>query len=99
MFSSTGYSLNRLKFCGIGLGLGLALGVVVAGGFELFDDRLYVEKEIKALLPVAILVEIPEVLLPTDERRSMKKRALGWSMAALVVATIVAGSAYTYLHD
>jgi len=90
---------NRLKFCGIGLGLGLALGVVVAGGFELFDDRLYVEKEIKALLPVAILVEIPEVLLPTDERRSMKKRALGWSMAALVVATIVAGSAYTYLHD
>ncbi len=89
---------NRLKFCGIGLGVGLALGLVVAGGFEVLDDRLYSENEIKTLLPVAILSEVPEILLPSDERRSMKRRALGWSMAALVVATILVGSAYTYLH-
>ena len=90
---------DRLKFCGIGLGVGLALGLIVAGGFEVFDDRLYIEKEIKNLLPVAILSEIPEILLPSDKRRGMKKRALGWSMAALVFTTILIGSAYTYLHD
>jgi polysaccharide chain length determinant protein (PEP-CTERM system associated) len=90
---------NRLKFCGIGFGVGLALGLIVAGGFEILDDRLYIEKEIKTLLPVAILSEIPEILLPSDKRRGMKKRALGWSMAALVATTILIGSAYTYLHD
>src|SRR6202050_5707268 len=30
---------NRLKFCMIGLGVGLALGTVVAGAFEMMDDR------------------------------------------------------------
>src|SRR5580704_4793592 len=36
---------NRLKFCLIGLGIGLALGVAVAGAFEMIDDRVYEEKE------------------------------------------------------
>jgi polysaccharide biosynthesis transport protein len=90
---------NRLKFCGIGLGVGLALGLIVAGGFEFMDDRLYSEKDIKGILPVAILSEVPEILLPSDERRMMRKAALGWSMGALVVATILVGSAFSYLHN
>jgi polysaccharide chain length determinant protein (PEP-CTERM system associated) len=90
---------NRLKFCGIGLGVGLALGLIVAGGFEVLDDRLYSEKEIRAVLPMAILSEVPEVQLPSDGRRSMRNAALGWSMAALVFATILAGSAFSYLHN
>jgi succinoglycan biosynthesis transport protein ExoP len=90
---------NRLKFCGIGLGVGLALGLVVAGGFEVLDRRLYSEKEIKTLLPVAIISEVPEIPLPSDERRNLRRTALGWSMTVLVVATILAGSAYSYLHD
>jgi uncharacterized protein involved in exopolysaccharide biosynthesis len=90
---------NRLKFCGIGLGTGFALGLTIVIGLEVLDDRLHNEKEIKDLLPMAILSEIPEILLPTDKRRSMKQRALGWSMAALVVTTIVVGTAYTYLHN
>jgi hypothetical protein len=81
------------------LGVGLALGLIVAGGFEFLDDRLYSEKEIKTLLPVAIISEVPEILLPSDERRSMRRTALGWSMTALVAATILAGSAFNYFHD
>ena len=38
---------NRLKFCGIGLGIGLAFGVVVAGAFEMLDDRIHDEKELQ----------------------------------------------------
>ena len=89
---------NRLKFCGIGLGVGLALGLVVAGGFEVLDRRLYSEKEIKTLLPVAIISEVPEIQLPSDERRSMRKTVLGWTMTALIIATILAGSAFSYLR-
>ena len=46
----------------MGLGFGLALGVVVAGGFEFMDDRLHSEKQIKALLPMKVISEIPEIL-------------------------------------
>ena len=90
---------NRLKFCGIGLGAGLALGLFVVGVLEVMDDRLHSEKEIKVLLPMAILSEIPEVVSPSDEQRSKKKMVLGWAMAAFVVASILAGSAFSYLHD
>jgi hypothetical protein len=80
------------------LGVGLALGLMVAGGFEFLDDRLHSEKEIKNLLPVAIISEIPEIPLPSDDRRIRRRTALGWSITALVVATILAGSTFSYLH-
>ncbi len=90
---------NRLKFCGIGLAVGLALGFLVAGGFEFMDDRLHSEKEIKALLPVAVISEIPAIAGPLDEEKRKKRLALGWTMTALVVVTIAAGSAFTYFHN
>jgi polysaccharide chain length determinant protein (PEP-CTERM system associated) len=89
---------NRLKLCGIGLGVGLALGLLVVGGLELTNDRLYGEKEIKTLLPVAILADIPEVVISSDERSTKKRTVLGWTMAALITATILAGFAFTYLQ-
>ncbi len=90
---------NRLKFCGIGLGIGLALGFVVAGGLEFMDDRLHSEKQIKALLPMNVISEIPEILNLSDERSSKKRVLLGWALAALVFATILAGSALSYRHS
>jgi polysaccharide biosynthesis transport protein len=90
---------NRLKFCGIGLGFGLVLGLAVVGLLEFLDDRLHSEKEIKTLLPMGILSEIPEVVSPSDEQNDRKKMVLGWAMAGLVLATILAGSAFSYLHD
>jgi len=89
---------DRLKFCGIGLGVGLALGVVVAGGFEMMDDRLYTEKEIKDLLPMALISEIPEITSPSDEQRGKRRMWLGWGTAALVFTTILVGSAFSYFR-
>jgi len=89
---------NRLIFCGAGLGIGLVFGLLVVGGLEFMDDRLHSEKEIKTLLPMGILSEIPEVVSPSDEQNIKKKTMLGWAMAALVAATILAGSAFSYLH-
>ena len=89
---------NRLKFCGMGLGIGLALGVVVAGAFEMADDRVYSEAEIKSLLPVTVISEIPVIVTAADEQISRKKTWLGWALAGFVVAAILAGSALSYLR-
>lgn len=89
---------NRLRFCGIGLGVGLALGVVVAGTLEFLDDRLYDVKEIKKLLPAEIIGEIPAIVNASDERVAKRKIWIGWATAAVVFATILAGSAFSYLR-
>lgn len=90
---------NRLKFCGIGLGVGLALGLLVIGVLEFIDDRMHSEREIKTLLSMTILAEIPEVSNPTDERSNKKRIVLGWAMAVFVATIILVGSAFSYLHD
>lgn len=90
---------NRLKFCGIGLGVGLAMALLTVVGLEFMDDRLYSEEQIKTLLPIAILSEIPEVVTASDEQNMRKRTMLGWAVAAFVVTAILAGSAVSYLHD
>ncbi len=89
---------NRLKFCGFGLGIGLALGVVVAGAFEMMDDRIYDEKELEKLLPVAVISEIPSLEVAADVQRERTRFWLGWVTAAFVCATILLGSAFSYLR-
>jgi hypothetical protein len=59
---------------------------------------MHSEKELKIMLPMAILSEIPEIVSPLDERSRKKRMALGWAMAALIAVTILAGSAFSYLH-
>jgi polysaccharide biosynthesis transport protein len=89
---------NRLKFCVIGLGIGLALGAVVAGAFEMMDDRIYDEKEFQKLLPVAVISEIPALADAADQQKERRRMWLGWATAAFVSATILLGSALSYLR-
>ena len=89
---------NRLKFCGMGLGIGLALGVVVAGAFEMFDGRLHNAKEIRKLLPAEVIGEIPAIVNVSDAQMARRKLWLGWATAAVVFATILLGSAFSYLR-
>jgi succinoglycan biosynthesis transport protein ExoP len=89
---------NRLKFCGIGLGLGIVVGLMSAGAFEFADDRVHSEAALKAMLPTAILSEIPEVVHPSDEAKSRRRLTLGWTMTAVVVVTILAGATISFLY-
>jgi succinoglycan biosynthesis transport protein ExoP len=89
---------NRLKFCGIGLGIGLALGGGVAGGTEYLDDRLYNEKALKALLPVTVISEIPAITTLEEDRKQDRRIWVSWAATGLVFATIVVGSAISYLR-
>jgi succinoglycan biosynthesis transport protein ExoP len=85
-----------LQFCGIGLGFGLVLGILVVGGFEFMDDRLHSEKAIKALLPMKVISEIPQILNQADERSSKNRMVLAWAMATVVFVAIVVGSLLSY---
>lgn len=89
---------NRLKFCAIGLGLGVALGGVFAGAFEMMDDRVHNQKELRKLLPPDIIAEIPAIITTTDSETARRKIWLGWATAAFVFAVILAGSAFSYLR-
>ncbi len=89
---------NRLKFCLIGLGVGLALGTVVAGAFEMMDDRIYDEKELQKLLPVPVISEIPALVAAADEQNERRRLWMGWATAVFVSATILLGSALSYFR-
>jgi succinoglycan biosynthesis transport protein ExoP len=89
---------NRLKFCGIGLAAGLALGIFVAGVFEFFDDRLHSEKEIKKLIPVPVLCEIPVVHTTAEVRAARARTWRSWAATAAALAVIAAGSLFSYLR-
>jgi succinoglycan biosynthesis transport protein ExoP len=89
---------NRLKFCGIGLLVGLSLGFAVAGTFEMMDDRVHSEKELQKLLPIAVISEIPTIMLVTDQQKERRRLWLGWATAVFVSVTILLGSAFSYLR-
>jgi polysaccharide biosynthesis transport protein len=89
---------NRLKFCGMGIVAGLALGCLVVFLLELFDDRMHGERELKALLPITVMAEIPEIQSPLDQQRQKRRLALGWTMAAIICAVIAAGSTFSFLR-
>jgi len=89
---------NRLKFCGIAILFGITVGAIVVFLFEFFDDRLHGEKEIKALLPIEVMSEIPEVQSPLDLRRANSRTMWAWAVTAIVGAVIAVGSVYSYLR-
>lgn len=89
---------NHLKMCGVGLGAGMALGLIVLACLEFLDDRMHSDKEIKMLLSVPVVSEVPEIASASDLRRGKIKGALGWAVGAFVLLSILAGSAVSYLH-
>jgi polysaccharide biosynthesis transport protein len=90
---------NRIKLCGIGLGFGLLLGTLLAGAAEYLDDRLYGEEGLKNLLPVSAITKIPAITTHEEKRRQQRKLWLTWALTGFVFATILAGSAISFLRS
>lgn len=70
-------SPNRLKMSAIALVAGFGLGILVVALLEFLDDRVHSDAEIKKLLSVAVISEIPEMLNSSDEKRSKRKSVFG----------------------
>ena len=64
----------------------------------MLDDRIYSEKDLQKLLPVTVISEIPSIEDPADEQQERRRLWLGWATAAVVSATILVGSAFSYLR-
>jgi polysaccharide chain length determinant protein (PEP-CTERM system associated) len=90
---------NRLKMCGMGFVAGAMLGALCVGILEFLDDRLHSDKEIKKMLPAAVISEVPEILTAKDKQHGARRIVFGWAVAALVLICILAGSAFSYLHS
>lgn len=92
------YSPNRLKLSGLGIFIGLALGLVAAVGAELFDGRIYSDKEIRKLVPVAVLADIPRIALSSEEAHTRKANLAAWVATAASLCCILAGTAFSYFR-
>jgi hypothetical protein len=64
----------------------------------MLDDRIYDEQEIQKLLPVPVISEIPALVAEADEQAERRRQFVGWATAAVVLATILIGSALSYLR-
>jgi hypothetical protein len=59
---------------------------------------LHSDKQIREALSLPVLAEVPLVLSAQDEHSQRRRAVLGWVAATLIVTTILAGSAFSYLH-
>jgi hypothetical protein len=79
-----------------GFGISLAGGVATAFVVELFNQRVWTHQELERALEAPVLVEIPAITAPGDERKTVFRRIVHAAM--LVVFTgIYLGSLY-YLY-
>lgn len=89
---------DRLRFCAGGLVAGLLLGLASVALFEFLDDRMYNPIEIKDMLPVPVVCEIPQIISPAEEQKARKRTTMVWAMTVAVVVIILAGSAVSVIH-
>jgi polysaccharide chain length determinant protein (PEP-CTERM system associated) len=89
---------NRLLFCLVGLVAGTVVGGGVALAKERTSGKIYSEREIKKLIPVAVIAEIPPIETPTETRQRTRQAWVAGLAALAVVSFIVIGTAVTYLY-
>jgi polysaccharide chain length determinant protein (PEP-CTERM system associated) len=92
------YSPNRFKLSLIGLFVGFSVGVVVAGGAEFLDDRVYDEETFKKLVPAEVLVEIPTLRTADEERELQSKFVYSLCALGLIGLVVLAGTAISFLR-
>ncbi len=89
---------DRLIFCVIGLALGIMMGGASVALFEFLDDRMYNPADIKELLPIPVVCEIPQIINPAEELKARKKNKLVWATTVTAVLIILVGSAVSFIH-
>ena len=94
----TPYSPQRLKFFAAGIFAGAVLGVCLIVLKEWTNDRIFSESELKKLLPVKVIAEIPPVLSPREEHEQSRQGLYRWASAGAVLTCMLAALAFTYLR-
>jgi polysaccharide biosynthesis transport protein len=92
------FSPNRLRIAGIGLAVGLLLGAASAGGAEYSDSRVHSERELKKLIALPIIADIPPLITPEEEHGQRRQDVVTVLAAGLILCCVFVGFAITYLH-
>jgi polysaccharide chain length determinant protein (PEP-CTERM system associated) len=92
------FSPNRLKMALAGLVVGLLLGAGCVAVAEVTDPRLYSERELKKLVSVPLIADIPPMLTPEEEGSQKRQDWISAVAAGVMVCCMLAGFAFTYLR-
>jgi len=77
---------------------GLAMRLIVAGGTELLDDRVYDQAVFKQMLQTEILVEIPPLQSPQEQLNQQRWQKLSFAGMGLIGIIVVLGTAISFLR-
>lgn len=89
-------SPNRFLLSLGGLVLGFALGVALTVFLELTDVRVWLEKDLEGVVPTRVLVSIPRLNTPTEERLRVIGGWMELGALAVIAILIVAGNLYAF---
>jgi len=89
-------SPNHLLISAIGLMLGAALGIGLAALLELTDVRVWQVKDLEGVLPGRLLVALPHLSTPREERFGSTLRWVKIGAAVAIIISVVAGNLYSF---
>jgi len=91
-------SPKRAKLNLGGLGAGLVLGVLLALWMEMKNLCFSVEKELSARFVAPVMVSIPLLLTPAEERSRSWRRVMQWAAGSALVLVVTAAELYAFRH-
>jgi uncharacterized protein involved in exopolysaccharide biosynthesis len=89
-------SPQRLKMSAGGAVAGLVLGLALAFLIEMKKSAFYSEKELHQCVPAPLMVGVPLLLTPAEERQRMRKAVVEWATASVLVLAVLAAEFYVY---
>jgi polysaccharide chain length determinant protein (PEP-CTERM system associated) len=89
-------SPNHLMISIIGLAVGAALGMGLAALLELTDVRIWQGKDLEGIVPARLLVALPHLSTPREERFGSTVRWVKIGATVAIVVAIVAGNLYSF---
>ncbi len=92
------YKPKRLQLCGVGLLVGLIFGATASFAREKLSGKLFTEREIKKLVPYAVMAEIPTIETPHERAARQKENWIVVFASLLLCGAILGGSLMTYLY-
>jgi succinoglycan biosynthesis transport protein ExoP len=91
-------SPNRPKMNLSGLGGGVVLGLLLAFVMEMKDRSFHAESELTAQFAPPIVLSVPLILTPAEERRRSWNKKLQWIAGSALMIVVSAVEFYAYRH-
>lgn len=87
---------QRQKIALGGLAGGLVAGLAFAFLVEMHDRSFHVESEVRAYLPIPLIIGIPPLLTQKDQHRRALRNTLSWVAEGLMLFVLVVAQLYVY---